>query len=332
MDARDREPEGDCEADEREPDAFIERHLRGFGDVTIRAGMARHAGIYRTRRYGAGTWNAARRNGAGRQTRRDHRHTFAVREHPEEDERQDRQPEHYEDDCDWEKDVFEKRAHAQHTLEVLYGFAKLPRLSRVRPGVASAVAEQSDRVTTPSVDRNPDDTTLVLTALAGAGDTFGTLVERYERAVYHLCLRTMRNGDEARDCTQEAFFKAYRGLATFKPGSKFSTWIFSIAYHACCDRLAKRKRYSDEEVPERADAGPDPGDLAAQNEAARALHAAIDGLPEKYRTVVTLYHLQGKQYEEIAQVLDLPLGTVKTHLFRAKEVLRKALTSEGMSD
>ncbi len=194
------------------------------------------------------------------------------------------------------------------------------------------MAETSDRVTTAGVDRNPDDLTLVRTALAGAGEAFGVLVERYERAVYHLCLRTMRDADEARDCTQEAFFKAYRGLATFKPGSKFSTWIFSIAYHACCDRLAKRKRYSDEDVPERADAGPDPAELAALNESARTLHAAIGGLPEKYRTVVTLYHLQGKQYDEIAQVLGLPLGTVKTHLFRAKELLRKALTGEGMGE
>ena len=177
-----------------------------------------------------------------------------------------------------------------------------------------------------------DDPTLVLATIAGRGEAFGTLVERYERAVYHLCLRTMRDPEEARDCAQEAFFKAYRGLGTFKTGSKFSTWIFSIAYHACCDRLAKRKRFSDEEVPERADGAPGPAELAAQNEAARALHAAIDGLPEKYRAVITLYHLQGQQYEEISQVLGLPLGTVKTHLFRAKELLRKTLASEGMSD
>jgi RNA polymerase sigma-70 factor (ECF subfamily) len=64
------------------------------------------------------------------------------------------------------------------------------------------------------------------------------------------------------------------------------------------------------------------------NDDARALRAAIDALPEKYRTVITLYHLQGKQYEDIARVLDLPMGTVKTHLFRAKELLRKALVTE----
>lgn len=172
-----------------------------------------------------------------------------------------------------------------------------------------------------------DDGALVAAALAGHSDAFGTLVERYDRAVYHLCIRTMRDGEEARDCTQEAFFKAYRSLRTFKPGARFSTWIFAIAYHVCCDRLGRRKRYSDAELPDRADPAPGPAHVAERNDEARALYEAIDALPEKYRTIITLYHLQGKQYEEIARVLDLPMGTVKTHLFRAKEQLRKALVT-----
>ncbi len=173
-----------------------------------------------------------------------------------------------------------------------------------------------------------DDGALVAEALAGRGDAFGTLVERYERAVYHLCLRTMRDAEEARDCAQEAFFKAFRSLRTFKPGAKFSTWIFSIAYHACCDRLARRKRFSDAEMPDYADPGPGPAHVAERADEAQALRSAIERLPEKYRTVITLYHLQGRQYEEIARVLDLPMGTVKTHLFRAKELLRKMLVNE----
>lgn len=174
----------------------------------------------------------------------------------------------------------------------------------------------------------PDDGQLVAAALAGRGEAFGTLVERYERAVYHLCLRTMRDPQEAQDCAQEAFFKAFRSLRTFKAGAKFSTWIFSIAYHACCDRLGRRKRFADTELPDAADPSPGPAQLAEQRDEARALRAAIDALPEKYRTVITLYHLQGRQYEEIAQVLDLPMGTVKTHLFRAKDLLRKTLTTQ----
>jgi RNA polymerase sigma-70 factor (ECF subfamily) len=170
-----------------------------------------------------------------------------------------------------------------------------------------------------------DDPSLVAATLAGQHEAFGTLVERYDRAVYNLCLRTLRDVEEAKDATQEAFFKAFRSLRTYRPAAKFSTWIFSIAYHACCDRLARRKRYSDGEMADRADPSPGPALLTEQQDEASTLRAAIDGLPEKYRAVITMYHLQGHQYEEIARVLELPMGTVKTHLFRAKELLRRQL-------
>ena len=190
--------------------------------------------------------------------------------------------------------------------------------------VAAALWETT--VVSPPV-RPPEDSDLIAATLAGNSEAFATLVERYDRSVYHLAYRTVRDSEEARDVTQEAFFKAYRSLKTFKPGAKFSTWIFAIAYHACCDRLSRRKRYSNEEFPQdRADATPGPAEQAIASDEARRLRAAIDRLPEKYRTVITLYHLQGKQYDEIATVLGVPMGTVKTHLFRAKEQLRKLLT------
>ncbi|MGC1379734.1 MAG: sigma-70 family RNA polymerase sigma factor [Candidatus Baltobacteraceae bacterium] len=171
----------------------------------------------------------------------------------------------------------------------------------------------------------PEDGDLVAMTLRGNPEAFATLVERYDRAVYHLCFRTLRDVEDARDATQEAFFKAFRSLRTFKPGSKFSTWIFAIAYHACCDRLNRRKRFTGDELPDYADAAPGPEQQAIALDDASRLRAAIDALPEKYRTVVTLFHLQGRQYEEIASVLGLPMGTVKTHLFRAKEQLRRLL-------
>jgi RNA polymerase sigma-70 factor (ECF subfamily) len=172
-----------------------------------------------------------------------------------------------------------------------------------------------------------DDQELIAAALAGRPDAFGELVGRYERAVYNLAVRTLRDRTEAEDAAQEAFFKAYRALNTFRPGAKFSTWIFTICYRGCCDRLAKRKRFSGDELPDSADPAAGPAQLAERHDEAQRLRRAIDELPEKYRTVITLYHLQGKQYEEIATVLNLPLGTVKTHLFRAKDLLRKALTT-----
>jgi RNA polymerase sigma-70 factor (ECF subfamily) len=178
----------------------------------------------------------------------------------------------------------------------------------------------------------PDDGELVARTIRGNPEAFATLVERYDRAVYHLAYRTLHDVEDARDATQEAFFKAFRSLRTFRPGAKFSTWIFAIAYHACCDRLNRRKRYSNEELPDRADAGPGPEQQAIALDEAQRLRSAIDALPEKYRTVITLYHLQGKQYEEIAKVLELPMGTVKTHLFRAKEHLRRLLAGAEVTE
>jgi len=170
---------------------------------------------------------------------------------------------------------------------------------------------------------------LILAAAGGAGEAFGVLVERYERAVYHLALRTLRDVEDAKDATQESWVKAYRALGSFRPGARFSTWMFTICYRVCCDRLAKRRWASGAELPEVADpsAGPERSYELA-DEAAR-LRRAIDALPEKYRVAITLYHLEGNHYEEIAAILGLPLGTVKTHLFRAKELLRSALTGDA---
>ena len=123
-----------------------------------------------------------------------------------------------------------------------------------------------------------DDASLIATTLAGRSEAFGTLGERYDRAVYNLCLRTLRDAEEAKDATQEAFFKAFRALRTFRPEAKFSTWIFSIAYHACCDRLQRRKRFTGGEMPDRADVGPGPDVQAERRDEARELRAAIDAL------------------------------------------------------
>ncbi len=175
------------------------------------------------------------------------------------------------------------------------------------------------------VNNAPEDARLVAAVLRGDKEAFATLVRRYDRPVYHLAYRTLRDAEEARDVAQEAFFKAFRSMRTFRPDAKFSTWIFSITYHACCDRLNRRKRFSVEELPERADTAPGPEHRVIALDEAQRLRDAIDALPEKYRAVVTLYHLQGQQYDEIAAILGLPMGTVKTHLFRAKEQLRRLL-------
>ncbi len=175
------------------------------------------------------------------------------------------------------------------------------------------------------------DDVLIAQTLGGRSEAFATLVGRYERAVYHLAFRTLRDVEEAKDATQEAWVKAYRALASFRPGAKFSTWMFTICYRVCCDRLARRKRFTGGELPDIADPAPGPAATYESVEEAARLRHAIEALPEKYRMVITLFHLQGKQYDEIASVLALPLGTVKTHLFRAKDLLRAALLDSAKS-
>ncbi len=193
--------------------------------------------------------------------------------------------------------------------------------AHVRAGIVAVAFAERPLVQLPVAD----DEAFVRAALGGQGDAFGVLVERYERAVYTLTLRMMRDRDDASDAAQDAFYRAFRSLHTFRPGAKFSTWIFTIAHNCCIDRLNRRKRFSNDEIPDAADTALGPEATYERADAARELRAAIDALPEKYRTVITLYHLQNTQYEEIARVLGLPIGTVKTHLFRAKELLRKHL-------
>ena len=224
---------------------------------------------------------------------------------------------------------------------LLYLRPGAPHVSQDDPAAAARAAKQSPshaRTTGVSallaeaprirMKAAPEDGDLVAMTLQGNSEAFATLVERYDRAVYHLSYRMLHNVEDARDATQEAFFKAFRSLRTFRAGAKFSTWIFAISYHACCDRLARRKHDASDELPDRADPAQGPEQQAIALDEASRLRQAIDALPEKYRAVVTLFHLQGRQYEEIASVLGLPLGTVKTHLFRAKEQLRRLL--DGM--
>jgi RNA polymerase sigma-70 factor (ECF subfamily) len=187
-----------------------------------------------------------------------------------------------------------------------------------------ALLAEPPTVVMTATDAETDDD-LIARTLAGSSEAFSTLVSRYERAVYHLAFRTLRETEDAKDAAQEAWIKAYRALSSFRPGAKFATWIFTICYRVCCDRLAKRKRFTGEEPTDYADPSAGPEKMYEAAEQSARLRAAIENLPEKYRVVITLFHLQGKQYEEIAAVLEMPLGTVKTHLFRAKDLLRAAL-------
>jgi RNA polymerase sigma-70 factor (ECF subfamily) len=159
------------------------------------------------------------------------------------------------------------------------------------------------------------------------------LVSRHQRYVYNLAYRLLRDPQEAEDLAQEAFLRAWRGLARFRGDSKFTTWLYRIVTNLCYNRLPKLRRQLIEADAEEletyaAPSAPDPPAMAEASERRAFLHREIASLPEKYRLVITLYYLQELSYQEIADVLDLPLGTVKTHLYRAKANLKRQIEAQ----
>lgn len=189
-----------------------------------------------------------------------------------------------------------------------------------------------------SPEQDAIDLRLVERCQQGRLEYFGGLVERYQTRIYNMAYRMLGNREEAEDVTQETFINVYRALRTFK-GERFSPWIYKIASNLCLDQLRRRRPPTvsldapigpEGDMPrEIADDTELPEDVALAGVLGLDVQRAIDSLPEKYRTVVVLRHIEDLSYEEIADVLGLPLGTVKTRLFRARESLRVLLRDKG---
>jgi RNA polymerase sigma-70 factor, ECF subfamily len=171
---------------------------------------------------------------------------------------------------------------------------------------------------------------LIRHARQGDTDAFEVLVHRYERYVFNLAYRVLGDAAEADDLAQAAFYQAWRGLAGFRQQARFSTWLYRIATNLCYNRLPGLRAdltalVPDEEALDLPDERQEVERVILTEELRQILYQAIEDLPEGYRLLVTLRHLQELSYEEIAQVTALPLGTVKTGIFRARRLLREAL-------
>jgi RNA polymerase sigma-70 factor (ECF subfamily) len=186
----------------------------------------------------------------------------------------------------------------------------------LRPGELALDREVPDAIA---------EATLVKGACKGDRAAFAELVRRHQGKVRGLLLRLCSDRTLADDLAQEVFLRAYRGLVGFEGRSAFGTWLYRIAYNVYLNQRTRVRRFS--VLPEDYDgrAAPDDALSAPRADLRKDLAAAVSELPDRYRAVVILYYLEEVSYPEIAEILGVPLGTVKTHLHRAKRLLRDTM-------
>lgn len=169
-----------------------------------------------------------------------------------------------------------------------------------------------------------------LVALCNQGDrcAFEAILSRYERQIFGAAFRILHNREDAFDVTQTAFMKAYEHLDRYDPHQAFHTWLYRIGVNTALD-LARKRHPTDLLTEEIVDQREDPVVAAINEQRDAVIQAALMELKLEYRTVIVLKHLQGCGYEEIAQILDCPVKTVKSRLFTARQALRNILASKG---
>ena len=192
------------------------------------------------------------------------------------------------------------------------------RLTVVRPDEPGAKTAGLDGL---------DDAALAARAGGGDRDAFEVLVLRHQRAVYHLCVRFLRDHAEASDAMQDAFLKAWRALPRFKGDAAFATWFYRVAVNTCLSRLAARRPAADALVEAAVVADPRDSQAAVllQREQAAAVRRAVDRLPDRQRATVILRVFHDLPHAEIAAVLGSSVGSVKANFFHALQNLRRLL-------
>ena len=178
-----------------------------------------------------------------------------------------------------------------------------------------------------------EDIALVRRSQSGDREAFSELVRRHQHLVYNLSYRFMRNAVQAEDMAQEAFLKAFRLLHGFRGDCSFTTWMYRVTSSVCLTELNRRKRRGEVEMPlatgdnlATTEYSPEDADLKEQ------IRRCVSYLSDRYATIITLYYLNGSSYAEIAQVMDVPLGTLKTWMFRARKQLRRIVEREVFSN
>lgn len=189
-------------------------------------------------------------------------------------------------------------------------------------------------------DRNQDDHVLISRAQKGDSTAFDQLIAKYEQRAYQFAFRLTRNPEEAADVVSDAFVRVYNALPNFKGQSAFTTWLYRILTNCFLDIRKKDKakvmvsldvqaHSGDQEVGREVEApGRNPEQESQRSARVRTLERAIAQLPEYQRAMIVMFHSEQKSYEEIAEILDLPIGTVKSRLNRARLTLREMLAKD----
>ena len=175
-----------------------------------------------------------------------------------------------------------------------------------------------------------DEVSLLRASLAGETDAWGEVVVRYKEAIFGLCLGFLRNRADAEDLTHDAFIRAYTNLHRYKLEKKFSTWLFTVASNLCRNRLRYRRYHPVIAPPDHVNGGNDPAHIVASEDRVNAVREAIDRLSTSYRAPLVLRYYNELSYKEIAEVLSLPEGTVKTRIHRGKLLLKQDMEKDGV--
>ncbi|MBI1741633.1 sigma-70 family RNA polymerase sigma factor [Candidatus Acetothermia bacterium] len=171
---------------------------------------------------------------------------------------------------------------------------------------------------------------LIEKSLQGDLNSWGKIVIRYKQAVFGVALHILGKPADAEDAMQDAFIRAYQSLRTFQIDRKFSTWLFTVTANICKNKLRREKFFSPLKHISKLVGGEDPARTAARDERHQMLRDALQLLDESYRLPLVLRYYQDMDYKEIAEILELPEGTVKTRLHRGKLELKKILEAKGV--
>ncbi len=196
-----------------------------------------------------------------------------------------------------------------------------------------AVADNADDQMHQDI-QDPGDGPLVARARNGSTDAFEELVRRYRNQVYALCYHFVHSREDAWDLAQETFVNAHRALPAFRGESGFKTWLMRIAANRCKDYLKKRRLdtvpFDDAQSADGPANSPQPDEELEHRELARAIDAAVNGLPLRHRTAFLLREYEGLSYQEMAEVMNCNIGTVMSRLFHARRKLQAALRGTGL--